>query len=202
MITVYYISFIPGSIEIESSIKNLPSFFRKRIEKYRNRRKKEEHSLSKLLLMHVCMQYGLDWEDICYSKSGKPYFPDGTFHFSLSHSDGIVVMAISDDIIGIDVASTSFETSPFLDFAKGFYGVSTFTIEDWVATEAYGKRLGIGLSQKDYKRQEIRKYTRVLSLLENIYCCIACLPNASIEIEEVNIQEIYKVYQNGSYEIS
>ena len=43
------------------------------------------------------------FENFCFSEKGKPYLKDSFVRFSLSHTDGMGVIAVSDTEIGVDI---------------------------------------------------------------------------------------------------
>lgn len=49
------------------------------------------------------MRRVLGRDDHCVSENGKPYLPDGSVHFSLSHCGSKVVCAVSDAPVGVDI---------------------------------------------------------------------------------------------------
>ncbi|MCL2446173.1 MAG: hypothetical protein FWD06_05350 [Oscillospiraceae bacterium] len=50
----------------------------------------------------ACRVLGCCEQDIHVAPNGKPYLPDGP-HFSISHSGGMVLLAVSDSPVGCDV---------------------------------------------------------------------------------------------------
>lgn len=72
-----------------------------------NSLKKKQLVLSELLVRHVVKsKLGLIDEEIefCKNEHGKPYIKNApNFHFNLSHSEKMVVLAVSDTPVGIDV---------------------------------------------------------------------------------------------------
>lgn len=55
----------------------------------------------------ACRMLGCHEDDICTAPGGKPYLPGGP-HFSISHSGGMVLLAVcADSPVGCDVEPTS-----------------------------------------------------------------------------------------------
>lgn len=59
-------------------------------------------------------------------------------YVSLSHTDGVLVVAFSDDKVGVDIERADREVSPKI----------CKSIEQWTAIEAYAKWTGKGLSKE------------------------------------------------------
>ena len=76
--------------------------------------------------------------------SGKPYFPDAPeLCFSLSHTQGAVLLALSDRPVGADVELVR-PAPPRLSRRFGLEGEAFF--RSWVRREARGKRTGAGVT--------------------------------------------------------
>ncbi|WP_010285898.1 4'-phosphopantetheinyl transferase family protein [Kurthia massiliensis] len=89
---------------------------------------------------------------IAYTTLGKPYCPVSETHFSVAHSDGFVVVAISDQAIGVDCEHD--KTPAIADIVSLFHpfeqvgirsGRTSFS-DIWTMKEAYGKWCGCGLN--------------------------------------------------------
>lgn len=87
------------------------------------------------------------------NENGKPYIPDCPWKFSISHSGDALVIAVSDEEIGVDceeevpeekikAISERFFSKEEQEFCKDS---ATFT-EVWTKKEAYAKMLGITLA--------------------------------------------------------
>ena len=77
---------------------------------------------------------------IDYSPNGAPQLISGSLqkaYVSISHTDGLLAMAFSDDKVGIDVERADREVSPKV----------CKSIEEWTRIEAYAKWTGKGLSK-------------------------------------------------------
>ena len=118
------------------------------IKTYQNK----DHEASRDLLKEVL---SIDEENLDYNERGKPYLKDGSLFFNISHSRGIIGIAVSDREIGFDlerVKDVSLDTLKML--SEKIYNDSdrrnnacdiasiqkVFTIK-----EAYLKYIGIGL---------------------------------------------------------
>lgn len=120
-----------------------------KVEKKRNERTVADH-IKRKALSDYC---GVDPSNIRFgvSEKGKPYAADLNVHFNVSHSAGIVVCAVSDKEIGIDIekikpinpeAAKKFACPDEIDYIvsheNGFF-------EIWTLKEAYFKCIGSGL---------------------------------------------------------
>jgi len=111
---------------------------------------------------------GVASEDIVFDKKdhGKPYAKDLTVEFNISHSADIVVCAVDDEPVGIDIEHIRpidliaarrickdeellylFGRQPTEKDFTYTTDIETLTrfFEIWTAKEAYGKRIGTGL---------------------------------------------------------
>ena len=57
--------------------------------------------MQELLLKHILGEYNLSFEDMYYGENGKPEIKG--IHFNLSHSEDMVVCAVSEKAVGCDV---------------------------------------------------------------------------------------------------
>ena len=64
---------------------------------------KAEHDSGRRLLKELLAQIGIDSYSIAIGESGKPYLEGLDYHFSISHSHGLVICAIADVPIGVDI---------------------------------------------------------------------------------------------------
>ena len=87
---------------------------------------------------------GKDLPAVVREPSGKPYFPDAPeCCFSLSHTRGAVLLALSDRPVGADVELVR-TPPPRLARRFGLEGEDFF--RSWVRREARGKRTGAGIT--------------------------------------------------------
>ena len=121
----------------------------------------------RLLALAVKRVYGLDTADLkeMKTKEGKPYFDTLPFHFSLSHSKGVVACALSDHEVGLDVEKI---TSISDGVMRRFVGCVGSTQEEntrlWTRYESCGKLLGIGIPYP--KEEEERCFFKSYTSLE------------------------------------
>lgn len=94
---------------------------------------------------------GVDTPTVLRTPEGKPYFKDLPLCFSVSHSEKLVVLAVSEREIGADI---QFMAPRSTDVAKRYFtkaecdyvdGDLTRFYEIWTKKEAYGKWKGCGL---------------------------------------------------------
>jgi phosphopantetheine--protein transferase-like protein len=117
-----------------------------------------EHFAAYALLERGLNELGFPPLRVLYTENGKPYFEGNPLYFSLSHTEGIAVCAISDAPVGVDIerirakkiesikriAARLFneKENKYLDLYN--YDLSAF-YEIWVRKEAMVKRTGIGI---------------------------------------------------------
>ena len=114
-----------------------------------------ESLLSRKLLRYVLVRFhGMSepLPTVEVAGNDKPYLSDRSFEFNVTHSGGVVVLAVSDESIGIDIEKTDrvirqkiFET--YLHTPNG-------TIEDWTKFESYSKLSGGGIYSVSYPPKE------------------------------------------------
>lgn len=108
-----------------------------------------------LLFNYVLMMENIHSE-IVYNEYGKPYFRNEKINFNISHSGDYVVLAISDNEIGIDVQKINAMNDLELDrLVRRIYNdndYNYFYINDyitffqvWTIKEGYMKAIGLGL---------------------------------------------------------
>ena len=66
------------------------------------KKRKIEHDLAYSTLNCMLDDIGIEIYEILYNENGKPYLKDEDIHFSISHTDGLVAVCISDSPVGID----------------------------------------------------------------------------------------------------
>lgn len=86
--------------------------------------------------------------EILRTEKGKPYIDKNPFYFSLSHSNNIAAIALSDEPVGLDFESFQSEKK-YSSILKKFSFDERSEIENyvdflfnWTAKEAYAKYLG------------------------------------------------------------
>ena len=108
-----------------------------------------------LLLANMTLKLGYDIGNLILrrSENGKPYFEGNMLDFSISHSRGIVAVALSDSgSVGIDVEASEMSNEKAKKLAERYFGNKTEPsaeefMRQWVRREAYVKLLGSTLSE-------------------------------------------------------
>lgn len=116
------------------------------------------HAAGRKLLTALC---GGDLPEIAQTKQGKPYFPNSTLHFSISHTKNHAFCCLSEKNVGIDAEETDRIVSPALankvlsETEKTRYAAASdknaALLRLWVLKEAYAKLLGKGLGDYLYQ---------------------------------------------------
>lgn len=92
--------------------------------------------------------------NISTSENGKPFIPGWKYHFSISHSNDLLVIAIDDKEIGVDCQFVD-EEKDYIKIANRFFNdIDNSTIktaddfyELWTKKEAYAKKYDIPINQ-------------------------------------------------------
>ena len=84
--------------------------------------------------------------------NGKPYIAGDPVHLSISHSNGICAIALSDGPVGVDTEAAGRKTckavlSSFSDEERAEITCERDFLEHWTAREAYVKLIGGGIWQ-------------------------------------------------------
>lgn len=182
MVKVYacYINDLPDPQLDKTVLKDLPQ---NRIEKILKQHKIESRKQSLgagLLLKYVLSKYGTDSSYIKTGTNGKPEVQG--LHFNISHSNDIVICAVSENDIGCDIEKIS---TANLSIAKRFFTenefkyIESFSGKDadnefyrlWTAKESFIKMTGEGLSRplKSFEVQCIPKMQIIIN--EELYPC-------------------------------
>ena len=80
---------------------------------------------------------------LCKTEAGKPYFRDVPICFSISHTEGLVVVAVGNTQLGVDAE----KADRILKKGIGarFLHKEEADISDWVMYESVGKMQGCGI---------------------------------------------------------
>jgi len=171
----------------------LPRMDKRRQDKIRSVQalnKKAQSAAAGLLLEHC---FGPDTA-YQYSDGGKPYLRDGTAHFSISHSDKWVALAVSECDIGADIQVIS-PVRPavlhrcFTPEEQAWIGedAERFT-RLWTQKEAYAKYTGRGLTAPLATSAPNENHTFFVERYENIYITIC--GDHTAQIIPINIKDL------------
>ncbi len=151
----------------EIALSNLPEAFSQRANRYLDTGSSLSYITGRLLLKKALFKNGLSpslLEEIHYSEHGKPSFTD--HNFSISHSNGYVVLAFSTKYsIGIDIEKKKnidlklfkylFTEPEWMSIIKAKNPLDRF-YWFWVRKEALLK--AVGCSLKDLKELEVLEH--------------------------------------------
>lgn len=195
MIYIYYTYQSEENHEslLKNVLPNFPDDYQEKIKRYRRWQDAQLSVLGRILLYKGGKEiYGYNLHDkvIKYTKYNKPYFEDNLIRFNISHSEGIVVCALSDaHEIGIDIEMiTDFEIDNFgFQMTKNERNkvelssdVKDSFFEYWTQKEAVIKAHGHGLTIPLKSFEILDNKTQIND--ENFY------------LKEIKIDEKYKCY--------
>ena len=105
------------------------------------------------LIKKIADDYNIKNYKIVKNEYGKPYFENNDVYFNISNSDSVVVAAVSDKEIGIDIQKIKYNDAivnrTFTESEKQYLNKSSdkkkvFTLI-WTMKESYVKKIGIGV---------------------------------------------------------
>ena len=102
------------------------------------------------LLYETLLANDLPIGDVTFTDTGKPYFLNANFYFSISHSHGLCAVAVADKPVGVDVEIIKTTYPPHLversltDDEKAIYDGDFTRI--WCRKEAVAKMTGEGIT--------------------------------------------------------
>lgn len=174
----------------------MPDFRKEKADKYRFMKDKACSVGAWGLLQYALSQMNIkDDTDVIYNEYGKPFFKNHKdVFFSLSHSENMVMCAISDEEIGCDIQIVEDRNDNIRGLAKRFFaaGESEYieSLPDdeakdafyriWTVKESYIKATGEGLS-RDLASFETQFEQNTVKLRNEEYFC-----------HEINAMEGYK----------
>jgi len=137
----------------------------KKINNTENRKEYECYLLKKIFKK----KYGLKETEIGYTKNGKPYLKNSkNIHFSISHSKDILVIAISNENIGVDIEKIKDYPKKMHDIINYYPKNKKDFFKEWTKREAVIKLkdltlkdinflnyTGINFKTKKYKKHII-----------------------------------------------
>ncbi len=141
---------IPKSIDIT----RFSLYRQSKLSRCRNPKARICSICASLALEHALAELGYSEHDTEYAENefGKPFFASiPNLYFSVSHTNGLAVCAVSDRSVGIDCESVDREVPPsvlqrfFTAFEISAYERSP--IELWTLKEAYTKMCGLPFSE-------------------------------------------------------
>ena len=174
----------------------MPDFRKEKADKYRFMKDKACSVGAWGLLQYALSQMNIkDDTDVIYNEFGKPFLKNHKdIFFSLSHSENMVMCAISDEAIGCDIQIVEDRNDNIRGLAKRFFaaGESEYieSLPDdeakdafyriWTVKESYIKATGEGLS-RDLASFEVKFEKDIIKIGNEEYFC-----------HEINDMEGYK----------
>lgn len=156
MVKLYalYINDLPDPLMHPNILTVLPSDRQEKILRYRHAHSRRQSLGAGLLLNKVLSFYGKKTEDITYNLYGKPEISG--IHFNLSHSEDLVICAVSEKPVGCDVEKIKechediaerFFTKEEMSFLKKYHGEEKREAfyRIWTLKESYVKMVGEGV---------------------------------------------------------
>ncbi len=166
------------SKELDALHELLPDGRRAMADRVRNPKRRAELIGSGTMIRLLMEAYGIGSEPEC-NAFGKPDFAE--VHFSLSHSCGVLALAIADVPVGVDIE----HVRPFPEAVARKVGIPAGSAEEmircWTMKEAAAKQIGSGLRDLTVIREEEFTYlSHLLKFDKEGYVITMALPKYSI----------------------
>lgn len=140
---------------------------------------KKQSQAGRALLDFVLREYyNMADYALCTHENRKPYIEGDPVFFNISHSGGLVALAVSESPVGID-------TEPMRQIRRQV--VERFTGRDiadplgrllaWICHESYGKMTGEGIAAKEAKRPHTFHHFEVIKDGSTHYICVCTAVN-------------------------
>lgn len=171
MIKIYMYNLLnaPNAFD-EEILKNIPRSRIEKINRYSFLKDKKQCYGAGILINHICKEYNIDINSYKIGLNGKPQLKG--IYFNISHSNEIVICAVSDNDIGCDIEMIKQEPKGVAErfFSKNemMFLLNSNNREEafydiWTKKESYLKMVGSGLSQlRDLdviSQKEVKFYT-------------------------------------------
>ena len=160
----------------------------------RTRRERWQEPLCAYGVLLQLLRETLGWRTlpaVACGEAGKPYFPtEPQVQFSLSHTEGAVLAAVSAGPVGVDVERLR-PVSPRL--RREFDGTRAAFFQNWVRLEALGKLSGSGV-WREWRGgpQESDRFFYPLELWEGYAAGAASTqPDAVLQIRQYDLVELF-----------
>ena len=174
--------------EYEKAYREMTAPRRERVERMRGLDNKKCTLAGEIIAKKLLLEeYGIEKPKITIDQKGKPK-TDGNVHFSISHCESIVVCAVDNETVGIDIERMRpikyklikrVCTDTELQYVMGDRNgdalcerpdIITRFFEIWTAKEAYFKKLGIGIT--DFKSVDTMPIQKQFHTVKDYMICI------------------------------
>lgn len=132
----------------------------------------------------IFKEYNIDESDMRINEYGKPILNDSKINFNISHSEGIFLMALSSEMIGIDIEKV--RDIDYIGISKRIFKEEIKSSEEffkrWVKHEAKVKLLGESIFRNDDTLKDDNiKYTKI-DIIEGAYIYLASFKELEVEV--------------------
>ena len=121
----------------------------------------ERREARALLALALKKEYSLDISELCEEKNeyGKPYFKNHPICFSISHTDGAVAVAVSENNVGVDIERiTDISDRVMSRFVKEGMGAECEEKTAlWTRYESSAKLIGRGIPIRDEDIERVKE---------------------------------------------
>lgn len=167
--------------EVEKFISAAPKNLQDKINRYKLKNDRLRSAAGYMLIKELyCEKLTKDnCPQILFSDKGKPYFESHPLYFSISHSADLIVCAINEKEIGIDVEKISHFNPKLIDRICNDdereyigYSIENF-FKIWTAKEAYSKLCGLGIPMGmkninvDFKNSLVENKKLIVNTIED-----------------------------------
>ena len=167
--------------EVEKFISAAPKNLQDRINRYKQKSDRLRSAIGYMLVENLyCEAFStIKCPPILFTQKGKPYFENNPVYFSVSHSGNLIVCALNETEIGIDIEEITEFNPNLIDRVcsiteKEYIGASKSKFfEIWTAKEAYSKLCGLGIPMGmkninvDFKNSLVENKKLIVTTIED-----------------------------------
>lgn len=200
---IVYLAYLSefNNTDILSLISFLPKEKKIELNLVKNEKARNKSIVSWYLLYCALKDTGITNYSVNFGENGKPYLVDLPYYFNISHSDDVVLCALSKNEVGIDIQKIKPVSESLLKkvLSKNELKTVKNSLSDffwyWTVKESFFKQSGKGISEEFFKTDFspffnkknflYGKLTFSVEKVGDFYFC-ACCEDKKISFKKIN----------------